>query len=150
MESPLKKFIEWYESLPVNQRQDIGALIGMSCPGFGELGLSTELEYIPKKFIFSLKECLDNRQKEIGMVLLVRAAVDFFFIRKRSDLHFWKESEAILRKLAKEKGSETFEKSANEKQFEGQQWKMTCEKWSRLLDECLNDESLDFYQVQVN
>lgn len=150
MESPLGKFIEWYESLPITQRQDIGAIIGMSCPGFGDLGLSTELEDIPKKFVFSLKECLENRQKEIGMVLLVRSAVEFFFIGKRSDPNSWKESEAILRKLAKEKGSETFEKSANEKQFQSQQWKATCEKWNQLFDDSLNDKCLDFYHSQLN
>ena len=150
MESPLEKIIEWYESLPITQRQDIGATIGMSCPGFGDLGLSTELELIPKKFVLSLKECLENRQKEVGMVLLVRSAVEFFFIRKRSDLSSWKESESILRELAKEKGSETFERSANAKQFEGLQWKSTCEKWNRLIDASLNDKYLDFYQLHLN
>lgn len=150
MESPLENVIEWYESLPITQRQDIGAIIGMSCPGFGDLGISTELEEIPKKFVISLKQCFESRQKEVGMVLLVRSAVNFFFIRKRSDPSSSKESESILRKLAKEKDSETFERSANAKQFEGQQWKSTCEKWNRLIDETLNDEYLDEYHMCLN
>ncbi|MFC3025129.1 hypothetical protein ACFODT_15085 [Vibrio zhugei] len=144
MKSPLQKIKDWYLSLPIDHRIDIGAIIGMSCPGFGDLGISTETDLIPEKFIAPIDEALSHPATEVGMVLLLREAIPFYFISKRDDQSGWKESKAMMQELADKHDSETFQRSANSMDFRAKQWLSTCEKWNDIKD-CLTNEYLNQY-----
>lgn len=139
MESPLKKIKDWYLSLPIDHRVDMGAIIGMSCPGFSDLCISTETDLIPEKFIISIDEALSHPITEVGMVLLLREAIPFYFISKRDDQRAWKESKVMMQELADKHDSDTFQRSANSMDFRAKQWASTCEKWKNISDYLTND-----------
>ncbi|EGR1224496.1 hypothetical protein P3584_24180 [Vibrio parahaemolyticus] len=75
MESPIEKIVEWYLSLPESHQQDIGAILGSSCPGFDGLDVNTDLDAIPSIFIEYLEKSKKNKMTEVGMTLMLIEAL---------------------------------------------------------------------------
>lgn len=145
MKSPLEAVKEWYLSLPMDQRIDISAMVGMMCPGFEQIEIRTEPERMVKLFLEKVESCFGQKTREIGMTLTLRASIEFFFIDKRSDPDHWKESEQMLLRLADEKNKSVFKEMAEKKEFMGKQWVVSCKKWHKIRSEYLNDSYLNTY-----
>jgi len=142
MESPSKKLIDWYKSLPISHRQDIGAFIGQLCPGFNEIDPIMDFGIITEKVVSAIESKCSSNFKEVAVILCLRDFIRVFFIDKRSEKNGWKETESMLNQLAAENKSETFEKMATEVEFKAQQWPVSCEKWNILVKESLSNEKL--------
>lgn len=146
MEPPLQKIIDWYKSLPVDQKVDVGAMIGMHAPGFEDIDFSTDTDLVPDKFLKTLESCTSSRHQEVGMVLNLRANIEFFFINKHSSKPGWKNTERIMKELAATKDSDTFRDAADRVEFRGRQWISSCERWEEIKP-YLSDEYLDEYFI---
>lgn len=142
MNFPIEAFIEWYDSLPVSHRQDIAALVGAYCPGFGKVGIMTDTEILPDLFKEAIRGYQDGSFKEFGAALSLRSFIQIIFIDQRSDRNGWKEKQCLLSSLAKEKRSETFQRMAKEVPFKAEQWIATCEKWNKLVASDLSDQNI--------
>ncbi|HXU94646.1 MAG TPA: hypothetical protein VFP33_13410 [Gallionella sp.] len=138
----MHKFIEWYESLPISHRQDIAAVVGTYCPGFGKVGIGTEIDILPELFKEVVKDYQDGGFRELGATLSLRSFIQVVFIDRRADRNGWKETQDLLSSLAREKESETFQRMAKEVPFKAEQWIVTCEKWNKLVASDLSDQNI--------
>lgn len=145
MKSPIERFIEWYKSLPISHRQDIAALVSSYCPGFGSVDITADLDVLPDLFVEAVRSYQDGSFREIGATLSLRSFIQLIFIDKRSDRNGWKDTEESLASLAKEKGSETFTRMANEVPFKAEQWIASCEKWNKLVADHISDQKLRLF-----
>ncbi len=144
MESPIDKFVDWYLSLPKSHQMDIGAIVGSCCPGF-DFDIS-DIDKISFRFIDGVKRSLVNRQLEVGMTLLLKSAIEFYFISRRSNESDWVETKLKLEALAKKTNSEKFANSARETEFRAKQWVATCKKWYEVR-EYFTDDYLRNYEI---
>ncbi len=149
MESPIDKITEWYRSLPESHQQDIGGILGSSSPGFDDLDLSTELDEISPTFVKHLEKSKASKMTEVGMALMLRSSVEFYFISRRSDSDGWQETKLMFENLAREKNSETFANSARQVEFKAKQWLVSCKKWND-LELYLSDNYLRDYATPYN
>lgn len=145
MESPLSKIKDWYNSLPIDQRIDIGAMIGHSCPGFSGVGDLTDTQGIPDAFIGEIEAFSRTRMNEVGIVLLLRSAIEFFFISQRCSKQGWKETEQLMKQISATHESNTFSDQAQKIEFRAKQWFATCDKWKAFRDKYLTDSYLESY-----
>jgi hypothetical protein len=80
MDSPIKKFIEWYISLPVPHRESIAEFVIFFNIGFDDLDTTNNGE-LHDEFIRKLKEYSNDNLKGTGLDLMLRANVNFLMSR---------------------------------------------------------------------
>ncbi len=144
MDSPIEKIIEWYESLPVEHRNEIAVMASEFGIGPDDIDILSA-EGAPEKFVAYVRNSPSNRQRAVGLILSVRSFIDFFFIRMRSSKPDWQRSQQVMEEMYKKTGNPQFQKSANEIPFRRQQWSVTCEKWDELKASHLADLNLDVW-----
>ncbi len=138
MQSPIEHLVEWYESLPLDHRVDIAALVSF-CPGFELPIMNLDTADIPDQFVKKVFSYKEGGYREFGAVVALRAFIQLMIIDKRSSREGWKETAATLAELGEIHDSETFRTKAGEARFRGEQWIVSCEKWTRLLTGPLSD-----------
>ena len=146
MESPVKKFIGWYLSLPDSHQMDIGTIVGGCCPGFDGVSDTSDIDKISSRFIDVVKKSLAHRQLEVGMILVLKSTIEFYFISRRSDASDWIETKLKLEALAEQTNSETFANSARQTEFRAKQWIVTCQKWNEIR-EFFSGDYLRSYEI---
>jgi hypothetical protein len=71
MDSPLKKFIEWYLSLPVPHRQSIVEFVIFFNIGFDDID-TTKMEDLHNAFVKKLSRYSHDKLKGTGLALMLR------------------------------------------------------------------------------
>lgn len=150
MDSPLEKFIKWYMSLPVSQRQSIVEFVIFFNLGFDDID-TTNMEELHDAFVKKLSKYSHDKLKGTGLALMIRGNVDFL-IRKWGTREGCKESEKFLIGV-KEHFSATGEefmadrarKLIRELPFKQEQWASTTEKWRELVESYLSDSYIDLW-----
>jgi hypothetical protein len=141
MDSPLGHFIAWYESLPPDQRLDTAYLVSF-CPGFGldvsELGP----QGVTEPFVRLVRSYKDGGLREKAAALALRSYIQMVIIDKRSSRQDWAETQATLGALAEKHNSETFRTQAAEIRLRGEQWIVSCEKWTKLVAGPMSDDAI--------
>lgn len=135
----IEKFVEWFQSLPVDHRNDIAASVGTFCPGYKFDLMADDL---PKEFIEALTEKTVTPFHIVAALTGIRDWIQIFFIDQRSDKKGWESTKKELETLAEVTGSETFNESAQQAELRGRQWLVTCEKWNELLKNHLSNDHL--------
>jgi hypothetical protein len=150
MDSPLGKFIEWYGSLPVPQRQSIAEFVVFFNTGFDDVD-TIDMHKIHTNFVKKLLKYSHDKLKGTGLALLLRGNIDFL-IRKWGTKEGYKQSEKFLIG-AKDHFSATGEefmaakaiKFLRELPFKQEQWVSTNEKWQELVESYLSDSYIDLW-----
>jgi len=150
MDSPLGKFIEWYMSLPVPQRQSIAEFVVFFNVGFDDIDTS-DMDKICINFVNKLSKYSHDKLKGAGLALLLRCNVDFL-IRKWGTREGYKQSEKFLIG-ARDHFSATGEefmvdktlKFLRELPFKQEQWVSTKEKWQELVESYFSDSYIDHW-----
>ena len=140
MESPLDNFIAWYESLPLDHRQDTAALVSF-CPGFEVKEQDLDRDVVTQRFVERVRS-YKGGMREAAAALSLRAYVQMAIIDKRSNRDGWKETESQLAALGDMHDSATFRSKAVETAFRGEQWIVSCKKWERLVAGPLSDRAI--------
>ncbi|WP_186020405.1 hypothetical protein [Burkholderia gladioli] len=140
MTSPIEHFVIWYESLPLDQRQDTAVLIS-HCPGFELEHDDLGRDVVTERFAERVR-AYKGGLREVAAVLALRSVVQTVIIDKRSSRADWKETQATLAELGEIHDSDTFRTKAAETQFRGEQWIVSCEKWNDLVAGPLSDHAI--------
>lgn len=146
MESPLQKIIDWYLSLPVEQRSDIAFMVGSVSPGFDIKSLIADLDQLENIFLETLEKAKQSKLSEVGMVVLLRGAIPHFVIRNRKSPEDWKKNTQFLNDMSVEMDYPVFEESARKMEFRSAQWQSTCKKWAS-IEASFSSDLLDSYMM---
>jgi hypothetical protein len=117
MKSPIEHFVAWYESLPLDHRQDTALLVSY-CPGFELQRDDLDREVVSARFVERVLS-YSGGLKEFGAAVALRAFIQMCIIDKRSSREGWKETESMLAELGETHDSETFRTKAAETRFRG-------------------------------
>ena len=140
MDSPLDQFVSWYQSLPLDQRQDTAFLVS-HCPGFELEHDDLNRDVVTERFSERVRS-YKGGLREFAAILALRAVVQAVIIDKRSDRASWKETQSTLAELGEMHDSDTFRTKAAETKFRGEQWMVSCEKWMQLIAGPLSDHAI--------
>ncbi|WP_216861658.1 hypothetical protein [Burkholderia glumae] len=140
MDSPIEHFVRWYQSLPLDQRQDTAALVS-HCPGFELEHEDLNRDIVTERFSARVRS-YKGGLREVAATLALRAVVQSVIIEKRSDRASWNETQSTLAALGEMHDSDTFRAKAAETKFRGEQWIVTCDKWSQLVAGPLSDHAI--------
>jgi len=140
MNSPIEHFVSWYQSLPLDQRQDTAFLVS-HCPGFELEHEDLNPDVVTERFSERVRS-YKGGLREVAAILALRAVVQTVIIDKRSDRDGWKETQLTLAALGEMHDSDTFRTKAAETKFRGEQWIVSCEKWSQLVAGPLSDHAI--------
>jgi hypothetical protein len=140
MGSPIEHFVSWYQSLPLDQRQDTALLVS-HCPGFELEHDDLNRDVVTERFSERVRS-YKGGLREVAAVLALRAVVQTVIIDKRSDRAGWQETQSTLAALGEMHDSDTFRTKAAETQFRGEQWIVSCEKWTQLVAGPLSDQAI--------
>jgi hypothetical protein len=152
MNSPLQAIEEWYKSLPPAQRKEIAAFIAVTSPEYGELKPS-DYEAPEPLFLAQLGQYTEDKLRQIGVALGLRARIDHFFA-KRGTREDWDETQVRLAGMIQhldqdntDPRAETLKSKLEHSRMQiplrREQWIKTIEKWNRLCDGELSADSLD-------
>lgn len=149
VESPINAFLEWCRSLPIPHRQEIAELVAQFNPGYEGVD-AFELDTLIDEFETKLKGYSENKFLGVGVVLSLRASIEFFLMRKRGSREGWQKSRDFF-EGAKEhfaaEGKDSMVESASrflqELPFREEQWIATSKKWNQLINAQLSDEYID-------
>jgi hypothetical protein len=149
MESPVTVFLAWYQSLPVHQRQYLAEFASAFNPGFEEVHAADGADKIAA-FTEFVRRYENEKARAVGLMLTLRASVDFFFVRGHGSSASWDERRAFLAEAQRHFASdgndfmvEQARTYAREIEFQEAQSLVTAEKWRQLVAANLSDESLD-------
>jgi len=149
MDSPIEKFIEWYMTLPVPHREGIASFVAAFNAGFEDVD-QKEAKHQVEAFISRIAKYSQDKLRGTGLVLLLRANIDFFFIKKHGSRARWEETQNFLlstKEHFKAQGKEFMVESANkflsQLPFNREQWLSTGAKWQELKESHLSDEYVD-------
>ncbi|MGD8386878.1 MAG: hypothetical protein PVG49_07035 [Desulfobacteraceae bacterium] len=155
MDAPLDKFIEWYISLPVPQRQSIAEFVVFFNIGFEDVD-TTDIHELHTTFVKKLLNYSHDRLKGTGLALLLRGNVEFL-IRKWGTREGYTQSEKFLLGV-KEHFSATGEEFMVEKAikflrelpFKQEQWMSTNDKWQELAESYFSDSYIDHWRKDLS
>lgn len=132
----------WFRSLPVSQRTSVAAIVGVHVPGSG-LSIGSDSDRLVEEFLAWIEgQSSRNDVRHAALVVSLVAVTELFVISKRDNLRGWTETKAMLSQLALEIGNEEFSQMAEQKQFEGRQWIVSCENWKGLRSGALSNEAI--------
>jgi hypothetical protein len=147
--SPIQSFLDWFNGLPPNQRTDIAALVMGFSPLFGSIDPARASD-VSKDFIAGISKYLGSGTSEVGVMLALRATVDFFAIRNRATRESWDEVQhrnLAMKAVLEQRGDESrltefIEDQNRQLPLRREQWLGTAAKWKDLCNSSLSDESL--------
>jgi hypothetical protein len=155
MYSPLAKFVEWYMSLPVPQRQSIAEFVVFFNIGFDDID-TINMHENHTVFINKILKYSHNKLKGTGLALLLRGNVDYL-IRKWETREGYKESEKIFIAakdhfvaIGEEFMADKILKCLRELPFKQEQWVSTNEKWQELVESYLSDSYIDHWRRELS
>lgn len=150
MESPIRSFLSWHNSLPVTHRRLIAMVLFYYVPWFGKID-PKDIENVTVKFEGKLKEYIEDKRLSVGIIMTIRACIDFFIIRKYGSEEGWAQTKEFYENTAdhysfsnytddeKEELLDISASSLRSMSFERMQWRATCNKWQSLVSNELSD-----------
>ncbi|MEW6670124.1 MAG: hypothetical protein AB1427_00390 [Thermodesulfobacteriota bacterium] len=149
MKSPIEAFLDWYKSLPVPHRQEIAAFVMQFNPGF-EAADAVDLVNLVTGFEEKLGSYTEDKFFGVGVTLVLRASIEFLFMRKRGSRAGWQETRDFLQNAkarfaaeGQDVMAENAEKLLLKIPFKEEQWIVTGEKWKVLLAGEFSDAYID-------
>jgi len=150
VDSPLEKFIKWYMSLPVPQRQSIVEFVIFFNIGFEDID-TINMEELQNAFVKKLSRYSHDKLKGTGLALMLRGNVDFL-ISKWGTREGCEESKKFLTgarehfsAVGEEFMADRARKFLMELPFKQEQWVSTNEKWRELVESYFSDSYIDHW-----
>lgn len=149
MENPLEKIIDWYSSIPVSHREDIGFFIVKCNMGFESISVDTDEKFY-EKIIDKLLSIKDNKMLASGLALSLQSQIYTFFISSRSTNQDWEKTTAEIKDFKRnfelKQNHSLAEKMGNKLEkleFEKRQWIETCKNWKHLEENYLSQSYIE-------
>lgn len=139
--------------MPESNKLDVAYIIGSVTPGFKKVKETLNEDppnttEIIDAFIENLDSPTRGTPSEIGMVVCIRSAVDFFIIRPKTKNEI-KSREDAMNYIAERDGSEEFKKLADQQEFRSAQWNKIYEDWAIMREHDISDLAIKDYNDRL-
>lgn len=151
---PLYAFLEWYRSISPHIQKDIAAYVAMYNPVFSELSGGNAVDY-PGNLIAILEDKATNPMTEVGLLLAIRAHVEFYFLKRCSSQEVQESQDSLssaknyFDQEAKPDMADKAVQYQAERQFRNKLWKESAYKWEKLCEGSLSDKRLQQYEQSL-
>lgn len=148
MTSPARHYLNWFQTLAVDQRTDVAAIVGASMPG-SPLSIDMSSEQLVDGFGSWIEtQAAGSGFRRAALLLSLIAVTEFWIISRRDNIHGWQEAARLLNHLASKTGKDVFSQQAAQKDFQGRQWVSACDKWKVLRTGGMSDAAIDAWSQQ--
>ncbi|WP_343742904.1 hypothetical protein [Herbaspirillum huttiense] len=147
MSSPFEQILYWFNGLAPSQRLDVAALVGSMMPG---MTIDLSSPSIEDSFRSQLDELKKGTMAEYGLVICLRALVEYAVVNKRRQKAGWRKNKELLEALGQQHDNDKFKDAAAQMELRGAQWVGSCKKWDDMAARYLTDENLSNFYMRLS